>query len=141
MALVEDWRNQGVVVGGIFIDYLQMLRGTGRSFSRTDEMQTICAELNGLAKATGLPIIVGAQLNRQATQNGTQGVGFDGVELANIGDSSGIERIANDVYLLWNTAKINEDDLLDGKGEAKQRHQLKRRTRRIIKEPGAYPLY
>ena len=136
VALVEDWRNQGVVVGGIFIDYLQMLRGTGRSFSRTDEMQTICAELNGLAKATGLPIIVGAQLNRQATQNGTQGVGFDGVELANIGDSSGIERIANDVYLLWNTAKINEDDLLDGKGEAKQRHQLKRRTRRIIKEPG-----
>ena len=134
-ALVEEWRNEGVQVGGIFIDYLQMLRGTGRSFSRTDEMQTICAELNALAKTTGLAIIVGAQLNRQATQNGTQGVGFDGVELANIGDSSRIEHIANDVYLLWNTAKINEDDLYSG-SEPKQRHQLKRRTRRIIQEPG-----
>ena len=135
-ALVEEWRNEGVPVGGVFIDYLQMLRGTGRSFSRTDEMQTICAELNTLAKATGLPIILGAQLNRQATQAGTQGVGFDGVELANIGDSSRIEHIANDVYLLWNTGKINEDDLVDAKGEAKQRHQLKRRTRRVIQEPG-----
>ena len=135
-ALVEEWRNEGVNVGGVFIDYLQMLRGTGRSFSRTDEMQTICAELNTLAKTTGLPIILGAQLNRQATQNGTQGVGFDGVELANIGDSSRIEHIANDVYLLWNTAKINEDDLVDGNGDPKPRHKLKRRTRRVIKEPG-----
>lgn len=135
-ALVEEWRNEGVPVGGIFIDYLQMLRGTGRSFSRTDEMQTICAELNTLAKTTGLAIIVGAQLNRQATQGGTQGVGFDGVELANIGDSSRIEHIANDVYLLWNTDKINEDDLVDGSGDPKPRAKLKRRTRRVIQEPG-----
>ena len=63
-------------------------------------------------------------------------MGFDGVELANIGDSSRIEHIANDVYLLWNTAKINEDDLVDGNGDPKPRHKLKRRTRRVIKEPG-----
>ena len=135
-ALVEEWRNEGVPVGAVFIDYLQMLRAPGRSFSRTDEMQTICAELNGLAKATGLPIIVGAQLNRQATQNGTQGVGFDGVELANIGDSSRIEQIAQDVYLIWNTAKINEDDLVDKNADPKPLQKLGRRTRRVIKEPG-----
>lgn len=138
VALVEDWRSQGVPVGGIFLDYLQMLRGNSRSGTRTDELQTICAELNGLAKTTGLPIIVGAQLNRQATQGGNQGVGFDGVELANIGDSSGIERIANDVYLVWNTDKMHPDDLVDGNGDPKPYAKLKYRTRRVVKTPGEY---
>ena len=131
-ALVEDWRNQGVQVGGIFLDYLQMIRADRRSYGRTDELQAICAELNDLAKTTGLPIIVGAQLNRQATQKGQQGVGFDGVELANIGDSTGIERIANDVYLVWYTDKMKPDEVQDANGEAKAYHKLGYRTRRVV---------
>lgn len=131
-ALVDDWRNQGIEVGGVFLDYLQMFRAGGRSFNRTDELQAICAELNGLAKATGLPLIVGAQLNRQATQKGQQGVGFDGIELANIGDSTGIERIANDVYLVWYTDKMKAADVQDAEGQPKAYHKLGYRTRRVV---------
>lgn len=131
-ALVEDWRNQGLQVGGIFLDYLQMVRADRRSYGRTDELQAICAELNDLAKTTGLPLIVGAQLNRQATNRGTQGVGFDGVVLANIGDSTGIERIANDVYLVWYTDKMEAGDVQDANGEAKAYNKLGYRTRRVV---------
>ena len=48
-----------------------------------------------------------AQFNRDATK--ADGVTFDGVELANIGESSGIENIAEDVYLLWQTDKIRPE--------------------------------
>lgn len=132
VGLVEDWRNQGIEVGGVFLDYLQMFRADGRSYNRTDELQVICAELNDLAKATGLPIIVGAQLNRQATQKGQQGVGFDGIELANIGDSTGIERIANDVYLVWYTDKMKAADVQDTNGQPKDYAKLGYRTRRVV---------
>ena len=132
VALVEDWRNQGIEAGGIFLDYLQMIRADRHSYGRTDELQAICAELNDLAKTTGLPLIVGAQLNRQATQKGQQGVGFDGIELANIGDSTGIERIANDVYLVWYTDKMKAADVQDANGEARAYGKLGYRTRRVV---------
>lgn len=105
-AQVEAWRNAGVDVGGVFVDYLQLLHYPAlHAHSRTDEVKGICDRLNDLAKATKLPVILAAQFNRDATKTG--GDTLDGVELANIGESAGIENIAEDVYLVWQTDKIN----------------------------------
>lgn len=140
IAQVEEWRDAGIDVGGVFIDYMQMIRSAGRSYNRADEVQVICAELNGLAKTTGLPLIIGSQMNRAATQSGTNGVGFDGVGLENLSDGSGIEKIAQDAYLLWNTSKEIKrganDDLHDASGQLKPLHKLGYRTRRIIGNDG-----
>jgi hypothetical protein len=107
-AQVEAWRNTGVEVGGIFVDYLQLLHYAAlHARSRTDEVKGICDRLNDMAKATKLPVILAAQFNRDATKAG--GDTLDGVELANIGESSGIENIAEDVYLVWQTNKINPE--------------------------------
>ena len=127
-AQVEEWQNEGEAVGGIFIDYAQLLHATGRAYSRTDEMKGICDSLNDLAKATGLPIIIGSQLNRDATRN--NGDKLDGVALANIGESSGIENIAEDCYLIWSTDRIEIRDYTAGDSFKIGKYQ--NRSRRIF---------
>ena len=105
-AYVEEMRAAGAIVGGVFIDYLQLLHYPGaHAHARTDEVKGICDRLNDLAKATRLPVVLAAQFNRDATKN--TGDKLDGIELANIGESAGIENIAEDVYLVWQVDKIN----------------------------------
>jgi hypothetical protein len=134
-AQVEAWRNAGVEVGGIFVDYLQLLHYPAlHAHSRTDEVKGICDRLNDMAKATKLPVILAAQFNRDATKAG--GDTLDGVELANIGESSGIENIAEDVYLVWQTDKIKPESrqYTDSKGMfSLQRYQY--RSRRCFESP------
>lgn len=137
VAQVEEWRNNGEQVGGIFIDYMQLLHLTGRAYSRTDELKTICDMLNDMAKETGLPIIIGSQMNRDATRN--NGDKLDGVELANLGESSGIENIAEECYLVWNTDRIREQDYQDKEGTFKV-PPTKTRSRRICR-PDFAPIH
>ena len=126
---IELWRNAGIETAAIFVDYLQLLHAPNiRAHSRTDEVKYICDRLNDMAKQTKLPVILAAQLNRDATRN--NGDLLDGVELANIGESAGIENIAEDVYLIWNTNKIKTDNFTTNKdGEL----NLSTRTRRCFK--------
>ena len=127
-ALVEDWQNNGKEVGGIFLDYVQLLHCIGRAYSRTDELKAVCDSLNELAKATGLPIICGSQMNRDATKN--NGDKIDGITLANIGESSGIENIAEDCFFLWDTNRIDTADYISG--DNFNISKGKRRSRRIF---------
>lgn len=136
-AQVEAWRNNGEEVGGIFVDYLQLLHYPAmRAHSRTDEVKGICDRLNDMAKATKLPVILAAQFNRDATK--ANGDKLDGVELANIGESAGIENIAEDVYLVWQTDKINPDgkEYSAGTGDAARFHlqPYQTRSRRCFKD-------
>lgn len=108
VAVVEDWQNNGVEVGGIFVDYIQQLHAAGRAYSRTDEMKAVCDRLNDLAKELGVPVICAAQFNREATKANTDKL--DGITLANIGESAGIENIAEDCYLVWQVDKINPEE-------------------------------
>lgn len=122
-AQVEAWRAAGMEVGGIFVDYLQLLHYPAlRAHSRTDEVKGICDRLNDMAKATALPVVLAAQFNRDATKAG--GDKLDGIELANIGESAGIENIAEDVYLVWQVDKIKPDSKeyysTDSKGQPKE---------------------
>lgn len=122
-AQVEAWRAAGMEVGGIFVDYLQLLHYPAlHAHSRTDEVKGICDRLNDMAKATALPVVLAAQFNRDATKAG--GDKLDGIELANIGESAGIENIAEDVYLVWQVDKIKPDSKeyysTDSKGQAKE---------------------
>ena len=135
--IVDEWKNNGIEVGGIFVDYLQLLHArTGRTMPRTEEVKYICDRLNDMAKATALPVVCAVQFNRDATKNDT----LDAVELANIGESAGIENIAEDVYLVWQIDKINTDrkEYTQGSGTAQhfglQRYQY--RSRRCFEDEG-----
>ncbi len=88
-----------------FIDYVQLLNAPVRSKyrSREDELKEICISLKNLAvdEEYGLPIVFGAQFNRQVKS-------ARDLLPTNIGEAGDIERIANTIVALWNCQKTEE---------------------------------
>ena len=100
MRYVREAQDRGEQVGAVFVDYMQLLSTDSRQYSRHDELKTICKALHDCAGVIGLPVIIAAQLNRDVLKNG-----IDEITVANIGEGADIERIAHDVYLVWQTDK------------------------------------
>jgi replicative DNA helicase len=63
-AALRDQRRAGRPVALACIDYLQLMQGSGRAESRQIEISEISRSLKLLAKEFEVPIVVGAQLNR-----------------------------------------------------------------------------
>lgn len=88
-----------------FIDYVQLLNAPIRSKyrSREDELKEICVSLKNLAvdEEYGLPIVFGAQFNRQVKS-------AKDLLPTNIGEAGDIERIANTIVALWNCQKTED---------------------------------
>lgn len=112
---VEELRGRGVDVGGVFVDYMQLLTTDARNYSRHDELKDICKALKDCAARTELPIVIAAQLNREVLKQG-----IDSITVANIGEGADIERIAHDIYLVWQIDKTQESlyTQTDGEGNA-----------------------
>lgn len=88
---------KNIRVKAVFIDYIQLLHKAGTRLQRKDELKEICKDFMDLAVETSLPIVMAAQLNREA---------YSPVDMAvqNIAEASDIEHSANIVLLLWNSA-------------------------------------
>ena len=104
---VQRYRAAGVEVGAVFVDYMQLLTSDGRNFSRHDELKDICKALHDCAGVVEIPIVIAAQLNREVLRpaNASGGTPLDNISVANIGEGADIERIAHDIYLVWQTDK------------------------------------
>lgn len=93
-----------------FIDYVQLLNAPIRSKyrSREDELKEICISLKNLAvdEEYGLPIVFGAQFNRQVKS-------AKDLLPTNIGEAGDIERIANTIVALWNCQKTEDQGSAD----------------------------
>lgn len=89
--------NKAEKVGVVVIDYIQLLREDVEPSrkSRQEELKGICLSLKNLAVTTGLPIILGAQFNRQV-------INYESMSPTNIGEAGDIERIANLLLGIWN---------------------------------------
>jgi DNA primase catalytic core len=77
--------------GAIFLDYIQLLNlpeGKYKTYSRQEEVKEICIGLKDISVETGLPIILGAQFNREV-------VNPLRIHPTKIGEAGDIERIAN----------------------------------------------
>ncbi len=83
-------------IGAIFIDYMQLLGllDNGR-LNRQEQLKHICLILKDCAVETGLPIVVGAQFNRQVTCEAD----LSPIYISEAGD---IERIASLILGFWN---------------------------------------
>lgn len=101
---VEDSREQGVSVGGVFVDYMQLLTSDNTNAPRNIELKDICKALHNTASRTDLPVIIAAQLNRYSISDGV-----DNITVANIGEGADIERIAHDIFLVWQVDKTKRD--------------------------------
>ena len=98
--LIEAIRylHKNTNVGSIFIDYIQLLNlpeGKYKTYSRQEEIKEICIALKDVAIETGLPIILGAQFNREVVNQLR-------LHATKIGEAGDIERIANLIVGFWN---------------------------------------
>jgi len=85
--------------GGIFIDYMQLLKKPGQRWgTRQEELKEICLDLKDIAVETGLPLILAAQFNRTVDSP------LD-LHTSSIGEAGDIERIASLVLGIWNGDK------------------------------------
>ena len=89
-------------LGAIFIDYIQKIKIKGRYQNRQVEIQKISQAILEAAKKAHLPIILGAQLNREVKD--------DKVSLANLRESGDIEQDANLVLGIYNKAMQEAED-------------------------------
>lgn len=62
--LKSQLEREGVHLGLICVDYLQLMRGTGRTDSREQEISEISRSLKALAKELSVPVLSLSQLNR-----------------------------------------------------------------------------
>lgn len=93
-------------VKAIFVDYLQLIRihNTNRNASRENDVSQISGSLKAMAKELGVPVVVLAQLNRQAEQG-------DKPKLSQLRESGAIEQDADVVAILHREReKQLEDD-------------------------------
>lgn len=86
-----------VQVKAIFIDYIQKLKKRNTRLQRREELGEIADDFMKLAIALKLPIVMAAQLNREAKSP---------IEMhsQNIAEAADIERAANTILCLWNSS-------------------------------------
>ena len=92
-------------IGAIFIDYIQRMRTDRRTQDKRTEIAHISDQVLQIAKDSGLPIILGAQLNR-ATVSSTN----KKPSLENLKEAGNLEEDANTVLSVYNESREKEED-------------------------------
>lgn len=88
-------------VGAVYVDYIQLINlpvGKVKTSSRQEEIKQMCIDFNQTATDTGLPLIFGAQFNREVGN-------IAQMHASKLGEAGDLERIANQIIGIWNCAK------------------------------------
>jgi len=83
-------------IGGVFVDYIQKIPAES-SYTRQTELQKISHRLLELAKSTHVPIVLGAQFNKEGAN------GIDSMDLNQVREANDIGNDAHVVLGVWNT--------------------------------------
>lgn len=101
----------------VIIDYLQLMRGDGRSDSRQTEVADISRSIKLMAKELQVPVIAVCQLNR-----GSEGRGDNRPKVSDLRESGAIEQDADAVMLVHReeiydpeSPRVGEADIIIGK--------------------------
>jgi replicative DNA helicase len=109
-------------LGLVVIDYLQLIRGSGRVENRVQEVSQITRGLKALAKELNVPIVALSQLSRAPEQRGND----RRPQLSDLRESGSVEQDADVVLFVYREEYYKPDDpALKGKATiiiAKQRN-------------------
>jgi DNA primase len=94
-----SYLNKAHSVGTVFIDYIQRIGTARRTQDKRTEVAHVSDQVLQIAKDTGLPIILGAQLNREATSSKSK---TTIPRLENLKEAGNLEEDANTVLSVYN---------------------------------------
>jgi replicative DNA helicase len=103
--------NKRERIGALIIDYIQRMRTERRTQDKRTEIAHISDQVLQIAKDSGLPIILGAQLNRNAQNKPA---------LENLKEAGNLEEDANTVISVYCKAR-EEEETESGERSSKQR--------------------
>jgi DNA primase catalytic core len=92
--------NKKERIGGVFIDYIQRMRTDRKTQDKRTEIAHISDQVLQIAKDSGLPLILGAQLNRATNQKPT---------LENLKEAGNLEEDANTVLSVYNESRERDE--------------------------------
>lgn len=105
--LMSQLRNEGKQLGVVFIDYLQLIRGPGRSENRQQEVAEISRLLKDLARSLEVPVVALSQLNRRSEDKNRES---NRPQLSDLRDSGSIEQDADFVGMIHREEYYKRED-------------------------------
>jgi len=105
--LMKQLKNEGKTLGMVIIDYLQLIRGAGKTESRQQEVAEISRLLKDLARSLQIPVIALSQLNRRSEDKGRTD---NRPVLSDLRDSGSIEQDADLVGMIHREEYYRRDD-------------------------------
>lgn len=110
-----SYLNKKERIGALIIDYIQRMRTDRRTQDKRTEIAHISDSVLQIAKDSGLPIILGAQLNRNTVTTGNKKP-----VLENLKEAGNLEEDANTVLSVYNESREKEEE----GGEVKREVEL-----------------
>lgn len=110
-----SYLNKKEKIGAVLIDYIQRMSTERRTQDKRTEIAHISDQVLQIAKETGLPIILGAQLNRAAGERPKQ---------ENLKEAGNLEEDANTVLSIYCEAREKEEDESGDKNSIKREVEL-----------------
>jgi DNA primase catalytic core len=105
--------KKGPELGAVFLDYIQRMSTSRQTQDKRTEIAHISHQVLQIAKRTGLPLILGAQINRDAGKEHA-GAKVKEPALDNLKEAGNLEEDANLVLSVFNLSR-EQDKAEDGK--------------------------
>ena len=103
--LATELKVQGKELSLVMIDYIQIMRGLGRTESRQQEMADISRSLKGLARDLNIPVLALSQLSRKPEEKGREGK----PQLSDLRESGALEQDADVVGFIYREGYYKRD--------------------------------
>ena len=105
--LMSQLKSENKKLGLVIIDYLQLIRGAGRTENRQQEVSEISRLLKDLARSLEVPVMALSQLNRRSEDKAREG---NRPQLSDLRDSGSIEQDADVVGLIHREEYYKRED-------------------------------